>query len=205
MSRNLGVELCHGTLIAFLDSDDRWMPFRLEAQLDILTNHPAARMVCSASVFWHSWNHNGDHDFVYRIGCPQNRLFSPAELFGHLYPLADGNPPCPTGIMLYKSAFEKCGGFEIAFSGENQLYEDQALLNKMYLSEYVYVTGDPDHYYRKRTDSLTAEALVPATYKRVRLFFLRWFQDYLHKQSALPGSLPEQVARAIRASELLEE
>lgn len=39
-SRNLGLEASRGSLIAFLDSDDLWLPKKLERQVAIAGNHP---------------------------------------------------------------------------------------------------------------------------------------------------------------------
>ena len=38
--RNLGVELCTGDFIAFLDADDLWAPSKLRRQLDLLGSQP---------------------------------------------------------------------------------------------------------------------------------------------------------------------
>jgi glycosyltransferase involved in cell wall biosynthesis len=39
---NQGIEASHGELIAFLDGDDRWLPDKLEAQVDLLRENPDA-------------------------------------------------------------------------------------------------------------------------------------------------------------------
>src|SRR5712692_4293853 len=38
-ARNLGVAASRGTVIAFLDSDDVWLPHKLERQIDCLASH----------------------------------------------------------------------------------------------------------------------------------------------------------------------
>ena len=46
-SRNLGWNLAECEFVAFLDSDDAWMPKKIETQLKILENHPEIDLLCS--------------------------------------------------------------------------------------------------------------------------------------------------------------
>lgn len=46
-ARNRGLEMATGAYIAFLDSDDEWLPWKLEAQLCVLNEFPEAGMVWS--------------------------------------------------------------------------------------------------------------------------------------------------------------
>jgi glycosyltransferase involved in cell wall biosynthesis len=44
-ARNLGLSQARGDFIAFLDSDDMWLPWKLECQLNVLDYFPSAGMV----------------------------------------------------------------------------------------------------------------------------------------------------------------
>lgn len=44
-ARNLGVELAHGNLLAFLDADDLWLPDKLARQVEALPGEPLPQMV----------------------------------------------------------------------------------------------------------------------------------------------------------------
>ncbi|MGI9494220.1 MAG: glycosyltransferase family 2 protein, partial [Geminicoccaceae bacterium] len=45
-ARNSGVEAAKGELIAFLDSDDQWLPTKLERQIALISAHDGDRFLC---------------------------------------------------------------------------------------------------------------------------------------------------------------
>ena len=55
-SRNLGIGRSEGVFIAFLDSDDVWLPTKLADQVGILTAHPDVAMVYGPSCWWNNWS-----------------------------------------------------------------------------------------------------------------------------------------------------
>ncbi len=104
-----------------------------------------------------------------------------------------GAPPCPSGIMIRTEALKRNGGFEEAFSGIYGLYEDQAFLAKIYINEYVYVSGKANNLYRKHAGSMTDRLSDERLYARVRLFFLDWLANYLASRHFISQELKERV------------
>jgi glycosyltransferase involved in cell wall biosynthesis len=54
-ARNLGIKNSNSPWIAFLDSDDEWLPNKLEAQVNYLLTHPECRFIHSNEI----WIRNG--------------------------------------------------------------------------------------------------------------------------------------------------
>jgi len=57
-ARNHGIQESRGSLIAFLDGDDRWLPEKLERQLECLAAHPEADLIHTNFLHWN--DHTGE-------------------------------------------------------------------------------------------------------------------------------------------------
>ena len=52
VARNAGIAMARGDYIAFIDSDDVWLPGKVKAQADYMDQHPEIGMTFTA---WHNW------------------------------------------------------------------------------------------------------------------------------------------------------
>jgi glycosyltransferase involved in cell wall biosynthesis len=178
-TRNLGLQKSKGELVALLDADDVWMTDKLENQVEIFNRFPEVKMVCEASLYWFSWNNDRGRDEVIQVGVIPDRIYKPPKLAVELYPLSRGQAPCPSGIMVKSSALKLHNGFEESFTGEYQVYEDQAFLSKMYLNECVYISSACNNYYRQRSNSVMDATKALGHYDIARRFYLHWLKKYL--------------------------
>ncbi len=185
-SRNLGARTGTGEYLAFLDSDDVWMPHKLEQQVSLMDAHPEAGLLYGLSEYWHDWDvsrKDGKHNEVPPLA-PGGQLYYPPVLLTSCYPLGTCGSPCPSSFMLRRSAFDQVGGFEEHFSARTyQLYEDQAILAKFYLSVPVFVGEGCWDRYRCHPSSMGQMIGGTIREESERRFYFRWLQQYLREQS----------------------
>jgi glycosyltransferase involved in cell wall biosynthesis len=99
-ARNLGVAASRGELIAFLDSDDLWLPRKLAAQAAFFAAHPEAEICQTKEI----WIRNG----VRVNPCahhrkPSGNIFEPSLRLCLV---------SPSAVMLRRNLFERSGGFD---------------------------------------------------------------------------------------------
>lgn len=175
-SRNFGIKASKGELLAFLDGDDVWLSSCLASLVKLMQDHNVA-MVSEASKYWYSWDKKPiNNDKIVLVGTDQNRIISPPQLIFDLYPLGEGSAPCPCGLLIKKDILEKHRGFDEYFKG---MYEDQALLVKLYLYEKVYISSNCNNLYRQRSGSLVDLSHKSGIYSSDRLNFLKWLDKFL--------------------------
>jgi glycosyltransferase involved in cell wall biosynthesis len=194
-ARNLGIRAACGEFIAFIDADDRWAPRKLHEQVEILDRFPEVDAVAGTVNYWRSWA--GGDDRLVRTGHVQDRPVRPPEASLSLYPLGNAAAPCPSDLILRRSAVMRVRGFEETFTGPLQLYEDQAFLAKLYLTSTVYFADRIWLDYRLHDGSCVAAVSAGGRYHDVRRHFLEWFADYLSAGPEKPLAVRLALQRAL--------
>jgi glycosyltransferase involved in cell wall biosynthesis len=99
-ARNTGVDSAKGIFIAFLDSDDRWLPDKLGVQVDFFASHPEA-VICQTEETWIRKGKRVNPKKVHQK--PSGRIFK-ASLALCLV--------SPSAVMLRKALIDEIGGFD---------------------------------------------------------------------------------------------
>lgn len=99
-SRNFGLEKAEGSWVAFLDSDDYWLPEKLERQMEYLKKHPEILIVQTDE----KWIRNGKY---------VNPMKKHQKYSGWIFPQC--LPLCivsPSSVMVHQRVFNDVGVFD---------------------------------------------------------------------------------------------
>ncbi|MCW2540928.1 MAG: glycosyl transferase family 2 [Frankiales bacterium] len=202
-TRNLGLAASQGELVAFLDADDKWDPAHLAGEVALLIAHPEAGMVCGQAVDWHTWADPSAVDTASPLAWPPGVVVPPPGMLGAL--LRRGDLRTPTcNLLVRRSALEAVGGSHDEF---RNMYEDQVLLARLYLTQVCVISGNRTAWYRRHEDSSSARAIRDGSYdpylpSPTREAFLRWLSTLPQMQAeAAGGELSSLLAEALRPYE----
>ncbi len=112
-ARNIGIRHSQGDWIAFLDADDIWLPGKLQAQWQMLSAQPTARMAYSAWQVWFSTEPSPSPEYVDKLLRQSGDLDRWAGPSGWIYPqlLLDCEVWTST-VLAHRSLFEEVGLFD---------------------------------------------------------------------------------------------
>lgn len=191
-ARNLGLREALSDFVAFLDSDDVWLPSKLEEQTAMICERPTVGMLYGISLYWFSWTgrpEDRERDFAPPLGVrPGAVLAPPGPLPRHLG--GGAAVPCPSSVLVRREVALAVGGFEAWFRG---LYEDQLFFAKMCLGAPVLASDACWDRYRQQTTSFTGRT-SGSEERRSRRAYLDWLDGY----AAARGALHPELARALR-------
>ena len=194
-ARNRGVRHARGSLIAFLDADDVWLPTKLAEQVALLERFPEAGMLYGATEYWYSWTGRPEdvgRDTVPDVGVRSATLVSPPALLARCL-LGQIAVPCTCSIILRREVMDRVNGWEDRFTG---MFDDQAFYAKVMLTERVLVATECWDRYRRHPASMYSSAKREGTVHAHRLAYLAWLRDYLVSQGMTSGAAWKAVARA---------
>jgi len=199
-SRQLGLRHARGDYLALLDSDDVWLPEKLSRQVAILEAHPQVALLYGAPLYWFGWTgapEDAARDYVIDLKLPADRVYQPPAL---LLPFLrrQAPTPCPSDVLVRRSAAEEVGGFEAHFTGINMVYEDQGFFSKLLLHAPAFASSETWDRYRQHPESCYAVSKASGGRERARHYFLRWFQDYLRRQGIRSGPVWDTVRAELR-------
>jgi len=200
-SRNLGVRHGRGAYVAFLDSDDTWLPEKLAEHVALLEAHTEAGWLAGGLIMWFSWTRQEADvasDRMRELRIARDAVLPPPRHFCEF--LRNGGAlPGINSLLIRRSAIEAVGGSDERFRGA---YEDQVLVSKLALSFPVYIASGCLDRYRQHPESHTAVVRRDGAYHpflphALRRPFLEWVEAYVRERQIADPEVTEVVRAAL--------
>lgn len=158
-ARNLGIRESRGSLIAFLDSDDEWLPGKLALQVAHMDAHPTAGLVTGSD--WEIDDAGARAPWLNRRPPVGAQMMYPAILI-------ENNIGTPSLVMLRRRCLDRVG----LFDEEVGLAQDWDLWIRLAKEYPVGVVGAPLIRYRRHGASMSSGS-VWRRYRSNRAFHHR--------------------------------
>lgn len=119
-ARNKGARLAQGKYLAFLDSDDLWLPDKLSVQIQFLEERPDVGMTFSPALCIY------DSQVLHQEPLPSTKDVQSLDFED----IITGWHTCPSGVVIRKAVFDSIGGFDesIRFAEDWDLWLRVALI-----------------------------------------------------------------------------
>lgn len=183
-TRNLGAENSQGEYLAFLDSDDVWLPTKLQHQVGLMEASPRVGLVCGPSEYWYDWDESAGEENHTPPLATAGEVYLPPALLMSSHPLGSYGAPCPSSLLIRQSVFKAIGGFVEDFNPQTfQLYEDTAFLTKVYLHAPVLISDCCTDRYRCHPQSIWQRTKGTGREELERRFYFLWLRQYLRDQA----------------------
>ena len=141
-ARNTGIRAARGSLIALLDSDDRWHVRRLEVQTAYLSAHPETGLVAAACRSDPDWSPVEEVDDQAARPVTMRELMIRSR-FG------------PSGVLARRECFDTVGDFDVALKSA----EDRDMWIRIASRYPVALLGAPLWWYRLHAASMSRAAI----------------------------------------------
>lgn len=175
-ARNLGIQRASAAYIAFLDSDDRWLPHKLERQLAYLQDHPEVGLV-----YARMWS--------YHVDRPSERRLDPYVIARTFEELLNGpNAVTTSTVLLRRECLDAVG----LFNPSLRAAEDHELWLRIARKFSIAFLDDVMGEYRRHGESINTN--LPLLFDGYRRYFEVILRDY-RRELRHPREAERQLAK----------
>lgn len=174
---NRGLNIATGKYIAFLASDDMWLPNRLERQINFLEKNKHVGFVFADSKF--IFNNDTSNLRFSNYKPILNKLFYETNFIKNIYfDLFQENFICAITILIRKEALDKVGGFDVNIDFED--YDMWLRLSKEYEAGYI---PEVLALYRMHSNNISNDSIL--MFKGTIKTIMKQFKQYPLKNKPL--------------------